>query len=245
MKRCIMGILFACLCLGSMAWGENNCLTPTKAEGILKEFMPVNFKILSVKPVKGIPGLCEVAIKAAHKPPLIIYMDTKGAYLLSGNLFRLKDKKNITLENTESYWQLTREELKNLDQCVAFTYGQGKHAIFYITSPDCPYCAKGMPVVKKWAKEKGVELKVVLLPISSKASEQAIAILCDKKGFSGLETNYTSKNLCQAGKEKIKTTLKTVQEIGVRGAPTFVSERGQVKVGILSEEELNRLILVK
>jgi len=242
MKKCLMGILVFCLCLGSIAWGEKNCLTSAKAEGILKEFMPANFKILSVKPVKDIPGLCEVVIKVAHKPPLIIYMDAKGAYLLSGNLFRLKDKKNLTLENAESYWQLTQEEMKRLDHCVAFTYGQGKHSIFYITSPDCPYCAKGLPVVKKWAEEKRVKLKVVLLPISLKANEKAIAILCDKKGFSGLETNYTSKNQCQAGKEKIKATFKTLQEIGMRGAPTFVNEQGQVKIGTLSEEELNQLI---
>ncbi|MCD6319479.1 MAG: thioredoxin fold domain-containing protein [Candidatus Desulfofervidaceae bacterium] len=242
MKRCIMGILFACLCLGSIAWGENNCLTPTKAEGILREFMPADFKILSVKPVKDIPGLCEVAIKATHKPPFIIYMDTRGKYLFSGNLFRLKDKKNLTSENAVSYWQLTKEEMKVLDKCVSFTYGQGKQSVFYITSPDCPYCATGMPVVKKWAKGKGVKLKVVLLPISSKASEKAIAIFCDKKGFSGLETNYISKNQCQAGKDKVANTLKSLQEIGIRGAPTLVSESGQVKIGNLSEEELDQLV---
>lgn len=59
--------------------------------------MPPNFEVVSITPLKEFPGIVEVAVKM-DKQPVVLYMDKKGQYVLSGSLIELKTKKNLTIE---------------------------------------------------------------------------------------------------------------------------------------------------
>lgn len=63
----------------------------------IKNIMPAKFEVISVTPLKEVPGLIEVAVKM-DKQPVILYMDTKAQYVLSGSLIQVESKKNLTIE---------------------------------------------------------------------------------------------------------------------------------------------------
>lgn len=63
----------------------------------IRKIMPPNFEVVSVVPLKEVPGLIEVSVKM-DKQPIVLYMDKKAQYVLSGSLLHVESKKNLTIE---------------------------------------------------------------------------------------------------------------------------------------------------
>ena len=59
--------------------------------------MPPAFEVLEVSALTDIPGLYQVVIKIGSRP-VVLYMDKKRKYVLSGSLLSLENKGNLTLE---------------------------------------------------------------------------------------------------------------------------------------------------
>ena len=85
-----LAALFLCAC---------SAQTPTKeaVTASIKKIMPANFEVVSVTPLKEVSGLFEVAVKM-DKQPVVLYMDKKAQYVLSGSLLHVETKKNLTIE---------------------------------------------------------------------------------------------------------------------------------------------------
>lgn len=79
-------ILFAC-----------TAQVPSKetVTGSIKKIMPPNYEIVSISPLKEVPGLIEVAVKM-DKQPVVLYMDKKAQYVISGSLLHIESNKNLT-----------------------------------------------------------------------------------------------------------------------------------------------------
>jgi hypothetical protein len=73
--------------------------TPKKevVAAALKKILPVSFEIQGVSPVKDIPGLYEVLVKA-DKQPLVLYVNSKASLVFSGSIVEVETKKNLSLE---------------------------------------------------------------------------------------------------------------------------------------------------
>jgi hypothetical protein len=63
----------------------------------IKKIMPVNFEVVAVSAVSGIPGLFEVQVKA-DKQPVILYINKNGKLVVSGSIVDVDTKQNLTLE---------------------------------------------------------------------------------------------------------------------------------------------------
>jgi len=63
----------------------------------IRKIMPVNFEVLSVAAVNGIPGLFEVQVKA-DKQPLVLYVNKTAKLVVSGSIVDVDSKQNLTLE---------------------------------------------------------------------------------------------------------------------------------------------------
>lgn len=63
----------------------------------IKKIMPVNFEVQGVSPVKDVPGLYEVLVKA-DKQPLVLYVNSKATVVVTGSIVEVETKKNLTLE---------------------------------------------------------------------------------------------------------------------------------------------------
>ena len=81
--------------------------TPPKKEDVaaaIKKIMPVNFEILEINNVKGIPGLNEVVVKV-DKQPVVFYIDRKAKYVVSGSIVAIDTKQNLTMETQKKFTQ--------------------------------------------------------------------------------------------------------------------------------------------
>lgn len=89
--RLLLGLLAVLLCACSKA--------PSKevVSEAIKKIMPPNFEIVSISPLKEVPGLIEVSVKM-DKQPVVLYLDKKVKYVLSGSLISLESKQNLTID---------------------------------------------------------------------------------------------------------------------------------------------------
>ena len=63
----------------------------------IKKIMPVNFEVVAVSAVSGIPGLFEVQVKA-DKQPVVLYVNKNAKLVVSGSIVDVDSKQNLTLE---------------------------------------------------------------------------------------------------------------------------------------------------
>ncbi len=231
-------LLFSCRG-GVSQLGGSNC---PKLEEFQKTLDAIQ-KGIALEKIEKTPlaGLCEVVIKISDTEKAIFYTDSKGKYIVSGNLIELSTKKNLTAERLALLNKrvLNSEDLKELEKLVAFTWGKASSFVYLITDPDCPFCKQAEAILEELVKSGKIAVKVILYPLEAihpEARAKSIAIICDNIGYEGLKQGYLSKNQCEQGKTKIEESIKLMQRIKVRGTPTFVFPDGEMKSGVLPAE---------
>lgn len=229
--------------LGACGQVSTNCPNKDQIKTSIKEFIPQDFSVESISPLKDIKGLCEVVIKVGAQP-LIFYVDGAGKYLVAGNLISLQDKKNITRDRQQEFMKVSADQLKELEKHVNIRLGEGSKFVYFITDPDCPFCKRSNPIVEEWAKKTGVQVRVIFfpLPIHPEAFNKSVAVICDKKGFKEYAEGYTSKNQCEEGKKAVEANLQLMNKLGIGGTPTFIGMNGRMHSGVPTEEDLNKLV---
>lgn len=80
--------------------------TPSKeqAKESIKKIIPVDFEIIELQESKEIPGLVEAVIQASNQT-LVVYLDRKAKYLLTGSLMEVGSKTNLTMVKQQKYRQ--------------------------------------------------------------------------------------------------------------------------------------------
>ena len=81
------------------------CSAPPTKEQVkesVKRIIPVNFEVLQVSELKEVPGLYEVILRANNQP-IVLYVDKKAKYVISGSLMALDTKTNLTLESQKKF----------------------------------------------------------------------------------------------------------------------------------------------
>jgi thiol:disulfide interchange protein DsbC len=224
---------------------SSKCPPKDTLKANLKDFIPGQFEIESVQPLKELPSVCEVVLKVGVQP-IIFYTNKDGKYVLAGNLIDLANKQNLTIARQQELMRLSQELLQELPKHTDFVFGKvgSQKYIYFFTDPDCPFCKRSEPIVEKWATEKGVEVRVILypLPIHPQAFEKSVALVCDKKGWEEYKSGYTSNNQCEEGKKKIESNLLLAERYGINGTPTFIGMNGKIHVGVPIEQDLDKLI---
>ena len=83
------------------------CSSPPTKEQVkesVKRIIPVNFEVLQINPLQDIPGLFEVVLRANNQT-VVLYVDQKAKYVISGSLMALDTKTNLTMESQKKYQQ--------------------------------------------------------------------------------------------------------------------------------------------
>ncbi len=210
--------------------------------GIRKTFPKLQFEIVKVGPTE-ISGICQAQVKIGGQIHLL-YTDSRGEFLLAGNLFETKTGRNVTQETFQMLNRMTPEDMRQIESLTAFTLGQGKKVVYLATDPQCSYCKQAESLLKKVIDKEGLQVHFLFFPldIHKGAREQSISILCDQKGFEGVESNYQSGNQCPEGIKKVDSTIAFLQKKGISSTPTFIFSDGTYVSGVISEEELRRRV---
>ncbi|MCM0083679.1 hypothetical protein L4X63_19000 [Geomonas sp. Red32] len=79
---------------------------PTKEEvtGAVKKIIPMQFEVLQVTQLQEIPALYQVVIRVNNQP-VVLYVDKKAQYIVSGSVLALDKKVNLTAEVQKQYLQ--------------------------------------------------------------------------------------------------------------------------------------------
>ncbi len=217
-----------------------SCHTLTKAEA--KEiFTGFQGELLSVEQA-AIPGFWEIGMKVKNQN-VPLYLDYSKSYLVSGNIIRLKDKKNLT---EESYRKLNPVDLSRIPTDDALLLGNPEAAkkIIVFTDPHCPYCVKLHEVMKE-AVEKRSDLlfQIKLMPIKPSSKKVAETIACNGS-MEQLEAAFAKKEIPEASCESkvIEQNLAVAKSLGIRSTPTLILPNGQIAPGYKPLEALLAII---
>ena len=235
-------VLVGFLLMGASTSFSQVCPTKDTAEKAMAKAFKQELQVEKVA-TSVIPGLCQAVIKFRGQSR-VVYMDTKGEFIIAGQIFSASEGVNITAETVKELNRFSRAELAKLDDLVAFTVGKKGKTFFFVTDPQCPYCKKGEEVITKMVASGAITAKFLLYPLAfhKGSKEEAISIICDNKGLEGLKTNYKSQNQCAEGKKKVEDTVKFLQSKGVLGTPTYIFTDGLPHSGFLKEDQLRKVL---
>jgi thiol:disulfide interchange protein DsbC len=197
------------------------------------------YPIVRISP-SGVDGILEVLMEDNR----IVYTDASGKHLFNGHLFDLDAHEDLTERRIEA---LTRIDVKQLPLADAFdiVHGDGKRQLYLFEDPDCPYCKK---FEEQLPKINNVTLHIFLFPLTSihpHAYEHALGVWCAKdrqkawtdKMIKGIDPPAVAK--CA---NPIDRNLALGEKIHIDGTPTIVFADGRVRAGMMSAEDLERML---
>ena len=175
----------------------------------------------------SIPGLFEVVLDGQ-----IVYVSDDGRFLLSGDLYDLRTRKNLTEEPRA---QAVARLIEDVGESNMIVMGPDhpQRTITVFTDVDCPYCARLHLEVPQLTKQ-GVKVRYLLFPrngIGSETYQRSVAVWC-------AADRVKAVGMAKAGKPlEMKTCQNPVSEhyrlgerLHVSGTPTIFTDDG-LKIG--------------
>jgi len=191
----------------------------------------------SVKPTKisesPVAGLFEVIVGSQ-----VVYMSVDARYMIEGDLFDLKTKKNVS-EEAKSAIRLAAINQLGADNMLVYKPEKVKNTITVVTDIDCPYCRRLHSEIPDYLKND-VEVRYVFMPLKGAADmKKTVSVWCAKDQQQAL-------NIAKAGgdieektcKNPIKEHLQLARELGVRGTPAIILEDGELLPGYVPVDKL-------
>ncbi|MDH5205236.1 MAG: DsbC family protein [Hylemonella sp.] len=184
------------------------------------------------------PGLYEVRVNGNE----IFYTDEEGNFIIQGQIFDLRQRRNLTAERLEKLNAIDFSALP-LQDAVTIVHGNGKRQIAVFEDPNCGYCKR---FERDLQAVKDITVHLFLLPIlSADSMEKSKNIWCAKDQVkawqdwmlrnqvppaASCDTAALSRNLAVARKHKIT------------GTPTLIFTDGSRVPGAVNAQELEKLL---
>lgn len=194
-------------------------------------WLPKKYKILSMRPIAG---LCEIAIASDNK---YVTLYAAKDYVMIGDLF--KDQKAVTqslIEQIEG--KVLSENRDSLEKCVALTYTPQERNIhrtlYMVVTPGCHFCEEAEEEIEFLSERYGLTIKMILY--DSKAAPASVAAVCRKIpisefGSAAFKTANHDKDQCETAQKLLGETIPVIDQIGIKGFPTFIFDTGNKVVG--------------
>lgn len=250
MKRSVISVAVivftAMILLVQGAFAADKELSADEAKQVLEKLAP-NIEIISIEkaPVKG---LWQVAAKAGGQKT-VLYLDDSRQFVFIGNLLNIVTRENITKKKFD---EINTVDVSSIPFEGSLILGDKKAdtKIFVFTDPECPFCAKIHPDLKKVVEKRkdiAFYLKLFPLPMHKNAYGKAKAILCEKnneKALKLLEDAYAKKDIPAPSCETtvVDDNKKLGSRLGISGTPTIILPNGKVVSGALQADKLIEMI---
>lgn len=169
-----------------------------------------------------------------------------GRYLFAGPILDTEQRSDIVSLQEN---QLRRAYLSSLPNDVFVNYpsnGPSKHQITVFTDIDCPYCRKFHDYMTRF-NQLGVSVNYVMLPrtgVGSKSHIKTVAALCsDNAAVSitkAMQNKEPTSNSCASS--VMSQHMKITRDLKINSTPTIVLPNGQLKLGLVSPDQLLALL---
>lgn len=188
----------------------------------------------------AIPGLYEVVIGTR-----ILYISQNGRYLVEGDVYDLKQQKNLT-ESKRSAGRMRAMKAIDKQTKIIFSPKKKKYTVEVFTDIDCGYCRKFHREINTYL-DKGIEIRYLSFPrsgINTPSYYKAVDVWCAKDRKKAMTMaksgGKVAKNRCK--NNPIKQHLETGKAIGVSGTPTLVFSNGKVIPGYVPADRLSSML---
>ncbi len=184
----------------------------------------------TVKPTKisatPVPGLFEVIVDSQ-----VVYMSADARYMIEGDLYDLKTRKNVS-EEAKSVIRLAAINKLGEGKMLVYRPEKVENTITVITDIDCPYCRRLHGEVPEYMA-KNVEVRYIFMPLKGSADMQkTISVWCADDQQKALDAakagGKVEPKTCD---NPIREHLQVARELGVRGTPAIVLESGELLPG--------------
>lgn len=172
-----------------------------------------------------------------------VYTTADGKYLLSGPLFDLKTRDNLT---EQAQAGIRRERLSKLDADEAITFapdGQRKAVVYVFTDITCPYCQKFHRQIDAYTA-RGIEVRYLAFPRGGPNSEGwrlAESVWCANDRTQALTNAKQTQSMASASgcnDAPIRAQYQAGRAMGLRGTPMIVTRKGRKFGGYLPPQKL-------
>jgi len=249
---CIVAVMITILPARSLAFGEGGCgegncadchfIEIRETKEILKDL------VMNVHAVdfSEVPGLFIVDATGNNGKRGVLYMDFSKSYVIAGNFMSIADKANISQRELIRLRRVDLTTIPLTDSLVIGDPGAPKKVIVF-TDPQCPYCEKLHPELKKVVKtDPSVVFFIKLMPLVKlhpEAYKISKAILCEDS-LQLLEDSFAGKPVPEPSCESdaVDRTLKLAQELGIGSTPTIILPDGRLAPGYRPAEDILKLI---
>lgn len=208
----------------------------------LAKSMP-GITIDSLKPT-AVPGLYEMVSGAE-----VAYVTSDGVHMLQGTLYNVASRKNLT----EQSLSVSRAKLmQTLDPASLMVYpavGKEKHSITVFTDPSCGFCRLLHSEVPK-LNELGITVKYALYARSGNGTitgRQLSEVLCSPNQKAELTKFFGASSMDVKGAdcskaEGLERIARVAPQVGLKGTPHIVTEKGFAMSGYQPAQELLRTL---
>lgn len=240
MKKLSLLTILTLLLLSTRSSAADPAATMTReqAADLLKG---IQGEVVSVEPAE-IPGLYQVALRTQGRV-LPLYLDTSGAYLFTGNIIRITDRKNLTEEHFRALNPVDLSTIPTDDAIILGNPDAGQKVLVF-TDPHCPYCSKLHQVLQQAvAEDSDLAFLIKLIPFKQSSGKISHTIACSKS-LEQLEMAFSGQALPEPDCETpvIEENLQLAQSLGITGTPTLIMPNGIIAPGYHSLEDLRGLI---
>ena len=182
-------------------------------------------KIEGVQPAP-MAGLWEVRVRGRSGVQLL-YTDAAGAFLIDGNLYDLKNDRNLADERLRVLNAIKFESLP-FEQAVKVQRGDGRRVVAMFSDPYCPYCQKFEQTLQKI---NDITIYVFMYPvIRPQNADHSKAVWCSpdrQKAWLDLALHHKPPPAAPSCDNPVEKNLELGQSLGVNGTPTLIFANGE------------------
>jgi thiol:disulfide interchange protein DsbC len=174
----------------------------------------------------------------------VFYTDDKVNFILNGNLFDGKTRRNLTEIKMRELHKAQFDKLP-FDSAIKVVKGNGKRVMAIFSDVDCPFCRR---LEGELAKVTDVTIYTFLYPIDSlhpNAAQKSKAVWCSPDRAKAWN-DLISKGIEPKNPGTCDTPLPKILELGARmgiqGTPALFFADGRRVPGLASAEQLEKFL---
>lgn len=220
---------------------------PTKESAEIEQVRLGMSKLLSGHPVSSvapspIPGLYEVMVG-----PQLYYVSSDGKYLLSGKLFDIETREDLTSPKVEKV-KAEAIEAAGEENMVIFSPEDYKYTISVFTDLDCGYCRKLHSEIDQYNK-RGIRVRYLMFPragIGSDSYKKAVSVWCSDDRNDALTRAKSGEQVAEKTCDNpVASQYNLGQMVGVTGTPAIFLADGELVPGYVPAEKMETILKQK
>lgn len=210
-------------------------------EASVRKAFQAKFPKMTVESVTRMPfqGVYEVVFDGQ-----IVYTDERLTYLMSGNLFDLRDAQERNLTSERRSQIASGALLKAQGNAIKRVRGSGKRVVYTFEDPNCGYCKQ---LQKELNKMNDITVYTFLWPVLGPDSvEKSKAVWCAKDRVKTWDDWMNKASLPANAIKDCATPLAEnhalAQRFGASGTPAVYLANGQHVGGYLPADKLEQAL---